>query len=189
MAAHPLSRYKKKAAACRGVVLFEDEASFWLDGTLHRTWARVGRQPRVDTYGMRKTAHLFGAVELHSGSFTYCFAQVFNGNTFWGFLKRLVAKYRGRKIFLILDNGPCHNLPAAAKCWLAHNRHRIELFRLPPYSPELNPMEPIWKTTRKLATHNRFYASTLERDQALRNTFAKFQRRPDLISSHLARFQ
>ena len=44
--------------------MYEDEASFWLDGTLHQTWARVGVQPRVDTFGMRKTAHLFGALSL-----------------------------------------------------------------------------------------------------------------------------
>jgi hypothetical protein len=33
--------------------MFGDEASFWLDGSLHRTWARVGVQPQVDTYGQR----------------------------------------------------------------------------------------------------------------------------------------
>ena len=44
--------------------MFGDEASFWLDGSLHRTWASVGQQPHVDTFGMRKTAHVFGAVTL-----------------------------------------------------------------------------------------------------------------------------
>jgi transposase len=114
---------------------------------------------------------------------------VFNSNTFWSFLKRLVAKYRGRKVFLIIDNAPCHNLPPAAKQWLAKNRHRIELNRLPPYSPEFNPMEPVWKITRKMTTHNRFYATTAERDVALRTTFATFRRRPALISAHVERFQ
>ena len=64
---------------------------------------------------------------------------------------------------------------------------RIELHRLPPYSPELNPMEPVWKVTRKMTTHNRFYATTTERDTALRKTFTTFQRRPALISAHVAR--
>ncbi len=64
MAARTTASHKKKAAACRGVVVFEDEASFWQDGTLHRTWSRVGVQPRVDAYGMRKTAHVYGAVSL-----------------------------------------------------------------------------------------------------------------------------
>jgi len=114
---------------------------------------------------------------------------VFNGHTFWTFLKRLVAKYRGRKIFLVIDNAPFHNLPPEGKLWLHENRRRIELFRLPPYSPEFNPIEGVWKTTRKMTTHNRFYKTTQERDAALRATFARFQRRPSLIAGQVARFQ
>ena len=167
--------------------MFEDEASFWLDGTLHRTWARVGCQPRVDSYGMRKTAHLFGAIRTDDADFSYSFAQVFDGRTFWQFLKHLVRKYDGQKLFLNIDNGPCHNLPEEGKRWLQANGNRIELHRLPPYSPEFNPMEPVWKVTRKMTTHNRFYATTTERDTALRKTFATFQRRPALISAHVAR--
>jgi transposase len=138
---------------------------------------------------MRKTAHLFGAVGLADADFTYFFSDVFNGHTFWAFLKRLVSKYAPRKVFLIIDNAPHHNLPPEGKEWLAANKKRIELHRLPGYSPELNPMEPVWKTTRKMTTHNRFYATTCERNAALRATFRKFQRRPYLIAAHVARFQ
>jgi hypothetical protein len=46
--------------------MFGDEASFWLDGTLHRTWARVGKQPRVDTFGERKTATSSGHLPSRS---------------------------------------------------------------------------------------------------------------------------
>lgn len=143
----------------------------------------------MDTYGQRKTAHLFGAVALHDASFTYWFADVFNGVTFWSFLRRLVAKYKGRKVFLIIDNAPCHHLPTEGKRWLAANSKQIELFRLPPYSPEFNPIEGVWKTTRKLTTHNRFYATVEERDSALRRTFTRFQRRPSLIDGQLDRFR
>lgn len=170
-------------------MIFEDEASFWLDGTLHQTWSRVGVQPRVDTFGERKTAHVFGAVALEDADFTYRFAEVFNGHTFHDFLLQLVIKYSPRKVFLIIDGGPCHNLDEVGKKWLAENRDKIELHRLPGYSPEFNPTEGVWKVTRKLTTHNRFYRTTRERDGALRNTFSRFQRRPSLISAHVARFQ
>lgn len=149
----------------------------------------MGCQPRVDTYGLRKTAHVFGAVRLDDADFTYQFAEVFNGETFWSFLKRVVAKYAGQKVFMVIDNGPSHNLPPEGKRWLAENHRRIALHRLPPYSPELNPMEPVWKVTRKMATHNRFYPTTNERDASLRKTFGTFQRRPALIEAHVARFQ
>jgi transposase len=168
--------------------MFGDEASFWLDGSLHRTWARIGKQPHVDTFGMRKTAHVFGAVTLEEKPrFHYRFEPVFNGDTFLLFLKQLVKRSR-RKLFLILDNGPCHNLKEDGKEWLLRNRHRIELFRLPPYSPNFNPTEGAWKQTKKLTTHNRFFHTTLERDAALVLTFETFKSTPSLLAGHVARF-
>lgn len=169
--------------------MFEDEASFWLDGTLHCTWSRVGVQPRVETYGQRKTAHVFGAVSLDEAAFTYEFADVFNGDTFWIFLKRIIKRFAPRKVFLVIDNAPFHWLPEDGKAWLRRNRKKIELHRLPAYSPEFNPMEPVWKLTRKKTTHNRFYETTQERDAALRKTFNDFHRRPKLIEPHVAVFQ
>jgi transposase len=138
---------------------------------------------------MRKTAHVFGVVTLERRPrFLYQFAPVFNGTTFLEFLKEVVRRSRRRKTFLIIDNGPCHNLDQDGKRWLATHRHRIELFRLPPYSPELNPIEGVWKTTKKRTTHNRFYRTTEERDAALCATFATFQAQPSLIANHLTRF-
>ena len=96
--------------------MFGDEASFWLDGTLHRTWARIGHQPLVDTFGQRKTAHVFGALSLAmKPRFYYQFADVFKGTTFLHFLMHLVRSCR-RKIFLIIDNGPCLNLDEKGCC-------------------------------------------------------------------------
>jgi transposase len=168
--------------------MFGDEASFWLDGTLHRTWARVGVQPRVDTYGMRKTGHVFGAVSLEvRPRFRYQFAPVFNAQTFLDFLKHLVARTR-RKLFLIIDNGPCHNLDADGKAWLATHRHRIQLSRLPAYSPEFNPIEGIWKVAKKQTTHNRFFQTVEDRDTALVSTFERLDAQPALTAGHVARF-
>lgn len=184
-----LPAIKEKAQDCGAVVLFEDEASFWLDGTLHQTWSPVGVQPRVPTFGQRKTGHVFGAISLEDAAFHYRFAPVFNGHTFHEFLEQLVAYYDNRKIFLIMDNSPCHWLDDAGKAWLAENQHAIELHRLPPYSPEFNPTEAVWKTTRKLVTHNRFFATVPERDAALTAAFDRFRAEPSQLEAHVARFQ
>lgn len=168
--------------------MFGDEASFWLDGSLHRTWARVGVQPHVDTFGQRKTAHVFGAVSLAQlPHLHYLFAPVFNADTFLMFLKHLVKRSR-RKLFLILDNGPCHNLTDEGKVWLGRNHNRIQLYRLPPYSPNLNPIEGVWKETKKRTTHNRFFRTTDERDAALVATFVTFRSNPTLLAGYVARF-
>jgi transposase len=131
---------------------------------------------------------VFGAICLQEANFHFAFAGVFNGYTFLVFLQRLVRRYR-RKIILIIDNGPCHNLDAEGKAWLAANRHRIELHRLPPYSPELNAIEGVWKTTRRRATHNRYFDTPAQRDAALIDTFVAFQRDPNLVDAHVRRFR
>ena len=144
-------------------------------------------QPRVPTYGLRKTAHVFGAISVDEAEFLYRFAAVFNGHTFHEFLMQLVARYGARKIFLIIDNSPCHWLDEAGKAWLQQNADRIELHRLPPYSPEFNPTEGVWKTTRKHVTHNRFFATVQERDGALTAAFEWFRAEPTLLAGHVAR--
>ena len=74
------------------------------------------------------------------------------------------------------------------KAWLGRKRARIELFRLPPYSPNDNPTEGAWKETKKRTTHNRFFHTTGERDAALVETFEAFKANPALLAGHVARF-
>ena len=99
-----------------------------MDGTLHQTWSRVGVQPRVPTRGERKTAHVFGALSIE-GDWTWWFAPVFNGHTFHVFLQMLVEHHAGRKVFLVVDNGPCHWLDDAGKRWLGENTDKVEIHR------------------------------------------------------------
>jgi len=49
-------------------------------------------------------------------------------------------------------------------------------------------MEGVWKRTKKLTTHNRFFLTTHERDAALIATFKKFDANPELLAGHVARF-
>lgn len=52
----------------------------------------------------------------------------------------LVEQHAPRKLFLIIDNGPCHWLDDDGKEWLRDNKDKVELYRLPPYSPQFNPV-------------------------------------------------
>jgi hypothetical protein len=67
---------------------------------------------------MRNTAHLFATLGLRDADFTYWFADVFNGETFRAFLRRLVTKYRDRKVFLIIPKAKSGwpKIGAASNC-------------------------------------------------------------------------
>lgn len=62
---------------------------------------------------------------------------------------------------IILDNARYHHYKGLRSLLCKHHRH-ITLMYLPPYSPELNPVERVWKLTRKLCTHNEYF-DTLEK--------------------------
>ena len=63
----------------------------------------------------------------------------FNGEVFVQFLQRMI-KYSKHKIYFVTDGHPAHKTKMLNE-WLAANKKRIEVFFLPPYSPELNPQE------------------------------------------------
>ena len=63
---------------------------------------------------LRETAHVFGAITLDTAKFTFRFASVFNGTTIFEFLWQLVQRHDGRKMFLIINNVPCHRQALAA---------------------------------------------------------------------------
>ena len=59
-------------------------------------------------------------------------------------------------MFIVVDNARWHHAKALAP-WLKRNRKVLRLDFLPPYSPELNHIERVWKLTRRLCTHNRYF--------------------------------
>lgn len=65
-------------------------------------------------------------------------------------------KFNGTKILLILDNASPHK-SKKVKNWLKENKDKIKLIYLPPYSPDLNPKEMIWKDIREKKTHNTYF--------------------------------
>lgn len=105
----------------------------------------------------RKKVSLFGSVNTSNGHFVYNLSTIFNAETFLEHLKNIIEqKPKGKKILLILDNARYHHANLIQP-WLQENKRNIELLFLPPYSPELNPAELIWKYSRYQVTHNRYF--------------------------------
>lgn len=119
----------------------------------------------------RKGVGVFGAVRVQDGQLVTAREETFNAMTFHAFLKALLRhRRRGRKMVVVLDNARWHHA-AALGPWLQEKRRLLCLDFLPPYSPELNPVERVWKLTRRLSTHNRYFP-TLE--QLIEIVFDKF---------------
>lgn len=105
----------------------------------------------------RKQTAVFGAVRPADGRFLAMPAQTFDALNFQAFLGQLLRRRRrGRKMVVIVDNARWHHA-RALRPWLHKHRHALRLDFLPPYSPDLNPAERVWKLTRRLCTHNVYF--------------------------------
>ena len=139
-------------------------------------------------FGRRNTQKTVGAVSLYSGAFAYRHqTEYFNAETYIAFLDEVLLPsfyQRGHRVFLILDNAAYHKKPEVYE-WLAKHRKKIEVFLLPPYSPEFNPVERLWHYTRVTATHNRFFETSGELCDSLFRTFDDVQSHREKIMGYL----
>ena len=132
----------------------------------------------------RKSVACFGAVNLRTGAFAWSTAPVFDAMTFGDFLKRLLRhRHHGKRLIVVLDNAAYHHAKLL-RPWLLRHRRKITLLFLPPYSPQLAPIERVWKLARRLATHNRYFATLSEVLAAVAQHF-NLWRRPNSILRRL----
>ncbi len=137
-----------------------DECHFQQHGSRCTMWVPPEEKDPVVLHApTRKSVSLFGAVNLSTGKLIHSASPVFNAETFAAFL-RMLSKHGGKlkKIIVVLDNARYHHA-VLLKAWLKKNKRRLCLLFLPPYSPELNPIERVWKLTRRNCTHNQYFPS------------------------------
>ena len=136
-------------------------------------WAPKGRQPRVLSPSVRHKVGFFGALNLKTGQLVTQEAPTFSAQTFGDFIRYLLQSTQD-KIYLILDNARWHRAKDL-KEFFEVNRQRLVFIFLPAYSPELNPIERVWRITRRKLTHNRYFQSIEDLRSALISQFMKWQ--------------
>lgn len=122
-------------------------------------WSLKGHQPEIFTYGGRLRQPLIGAVDPIQGNLHVAFSDTLKAVQFQHFLEGVLSRYpEANKLIIVLDNARAH-LSKELEPFLEANKARFELVFLPPYSPDLNPMEWFWKFLRKSVTHNTFFGN------------------------------
>jgi transposase len=177
----------RAAKRTKGLLLFEDEASFAQWGSLSYTWARRGQQPEVPTSGKRKGYKVFGAIEYFSGHLFYQGIEGrFKSESYQEFLQMIMAQTT-QHLFVIHDGARYHT-SASTQAFLAAHSDRITVEPLPSYSPDDNPIAYLWKKTKQRATHNKYFkefaALTVSVDKAL----AYFATHPEEVLGLFGRY-
>jgi transposase len=170
--------------------LSQDEAGFPMVPTLQATLGVKGHRPKVPTRDNKDLLYVFAVVNLvsaalHSNTLESpkdAKKQTGKSKTrrmqeaFASHLRHVGKVYprdEHKEVVLLIDNAPWHRGGPIAEA-LRDNQH-LKFKRLPSYSPQLNPIERLWKVLRRRATHNRLFDALGDLKRSVRASLSYFQ--------------
>lgn len=130
---------EKRAKEEKAIIYYGDETGCRSDHQAGKTYAPKGKTPVIMQTGKRFTVNLIAAISNKGHLQFMIMEKNFNTSVFIQFLSQMI-RYSKQKIFFITDNHPSHKTKILME-WLKKNKEKIEVFFIPPYSPELNPQE------------------------------------------------
>lgn len=173
---------RAKAKREKAEIWFADEAGVRSDAHAGTTWAPRGQTPIVSTTGARFGLNIISAVSPQGHFRFMCVDGRVNAGVFIDFLKRLIHN-APRKVFLIVDGHPTHKAKKV-KAYVASVADRLELFFLPPYSPELNPDELVWNDLKNNSVGRKVITSTQQLKSEVLSFLRSLQKLPGRVRSY-----
>ena len=177
-------------------VVFQDEVHYQVQTSVTAKWAPKGSKPKVMSKPGKQNVAYSGYLIPDTGELIVNKPGWFNYETviqsFRDFISAVPPKNDG-KYCMVLDNAPWHK-KAIRLIWTEELpeyqdiREKMTYLNLPPYSPDLNPIEQVWRITRREMTHNRYYPSKESLESALDEYYSKL-RKPNVKLSALCSFK
>src|SRR3984885_13062459 len=178
--AYPKIRRMAKAQAAD--IYFGDAAHIRSDHHAGRSWGKRGETPVVATTGARHAMSLLSAITSKGRMrFMIKAAGGVNAEVFIEFLKRLLVGAT-RPIFLIVDRGPAHRAKKT-QAFVESLGGRLRLFFLPPYSPDRNPDELVWKHLKADTVGRMLVTGKADFKSKVVSAMRRLQRNPAKICS------
>lgn len=156
-----------------------DEVHFQQHGSRCRMWVPPeDTNPTLLHHPTRKSVGYFGAVRLRDGKFVFRMQPgKFNGDTFGTFLQGLWrSSWQARRQVVVLADNASYHHSKVHRPWRDAHAARFRVEYLPPYSPELNPIERVWKLTRRSCIHNRYFPKIEGVSSAVEELFVSWAR-------------
>lgn len=176
---HDFPALQARAAREKAEIFFGDESAIRSDHHAGTTWAPKGQTPVVRATGKRFRLNLLSAISAQGALNFMVTTGTVAAPQFCEFLDRLMHGRR-RKVFLVLDGHSLHKSKAVAE-HVARFGGRLELFFLPPYSPELNPDELVWNHVKTHTVGKVVTRSLIELQWRVESFLTRLQSLPHII--------
>lgn len=161
------------------VIYFGDEAGIRSDYHSGTTWAPQGQTPVVRTTGSRFGMNLISAVSAKGQLRFMVTPQRMTAPVFVEFLRRLIHNQE-RPVFLIVDNHSTHKA-RMVKDFVEEAKGKLRLFYLPPYSPQLNPDEWVWRHVKHHRVGRQVVTGPAQFQELVLNSLRRLQKLPATI--------
>ena len=160
-------------------VLFQDETYARMHPSLMAAWAPPGQRPVIDTWDSHQRRVLYGSVNPRTGALDLLWSNSLCGPAMVAHLEQIARSYPTGRVYVVMDNGGAHHSKLVEN-WFAQQR-RLRPFYLPPYSPDLNPIERLWKDYRSQVLHNHRYRQVSELEAASRAYHDQLAANPERV--------
>jgi len=169
-----------RAKAENAEIYWGDETGVCNTANYERGFSPKGQPPVLKVETKRERVSMISAI-TNKGSVRFMLYDTMTQQTLIDFMRRLISDSQ-RKVFLILDNLRVHHGKLVA-AWLEKHKDRIEVFFLPPYSPELNPDEYL-NHALKVDVHSGTHPRTMdELVRKIRSFMRKLQKHTERVSA------
>ena len=147
------------------ILAYQDEVHFQQATTVTRKWALKGSAPEVKSPSGKRSLAYSGFVFPKNGQLIMTKPDWFKYDTVIASIREflsLIELEANQMLHLVLDNAPWHKkairlIEDTNNTEYADIRAKVRFIRMPPYSPDLNPIEQVWRITRREVTHNRYF--------------------------------
>ena len=142
------------------ILVYQDEVHFQVQTTITPGWFKKGSTPKVKSFPGRFKTSYSGFVIQESGPLFTAKPEKFNYETTIDSIRSFLSAHpapEGRRNTLVMDNAPWHKKTmrlVETEMLPEHSdiREIVTFIKLPPYSPDLNPIEQVWRIMRRIRT-------------------------------------
>lgn len=178
---HQWPRIKAWVRRNRAILYFEDESGVSLAPVIGKTWSKKGKTPIIRVTGKRGGVLAMSAISPSGRMLFRLEKRRINSKVMIEFFKQIMQSHKRRKIALVMDQAPCHVSKMVRD--YEKSEKKLKIFYVPPYSPDLNPDEKVWRHLKNISLKDHHAQNKNQLTRVVLSALRKIQKSPGLTNS------